>query len=226
MRAVASTAAAQRTAAVDLNPDISQTSRLSGLVTCVTALAKSFKFRQDRTLRHLLAVWIFGSSGYPFAPTDIRGASAVCVCSMRSISFREKDLNVQTWSKSRDAAFYFSTCAPLPLLPGTSIEKQSFEFEVWFRVLGRGDVRRRPELFIHQVYNHRVVAGKLPRLRLRTLTFRPNTATEAIDQFVAHRLWTFDGCGRDFRIGASVQVAHFLDTEVRVRIGQTNSVVG
>jgi hypothetical protein len=78
----------------------------------------------------------FGSSGYPFTPTDIRGASAVCVCSMRSISFRERDLNVQTWSKSRDAAFYFSPCAPLPLLPGTSIEKQSFEFEIWFRVFG------------------------------------------------------------------------------------------
>jgi len=32
----------------------------------------------------------------PFVPIDIRGASAMCVCSMRNISFRGRHLNVQT----------------------------------------------------------------------------------------------------------------------------------
>ena len=57
------------------------------------------------------------------------------------------------------------------------------------------------------------------------LALGSNTSTEAVDQFVSYRLWSLDGRGHDFWIGASVQVAHFLDAEIHVGIGQTNSVV-
>src|SRR5215831_10460431 len=51
------------------------------------------------------------SSPYPLAPMYIRGASAVCVCSMRSISFREKDLNVQTGvEEPRSCVLFFKGC--------------------------------------------------------------------------------------------------------------------
>jgi len=49
----------------------------------------------------------FGSLGHPFEPMDIRGASAVCVCSMRRIPFRENELNVQTWVEEPGDCFLF-----------------------------------------------------------------------------------------------------------------------
>ena len=81
-------------------------------------------------------------------------------------------------------------------------------------------------LFVRRVSHHAVAATRLAILGLMDLALRANTPTEAIEQFVAHCLWTFDGCGRDFRIAASVQVAHFFNTEVSVGIGQTDPVVG
>jgi len=57
------------------------------------------------------------------------------------------------------------------------------------------------------------------------LALGSNASTEAVDQFVSYRLWSLDGRGHDFWIGASVQVAHFFNAELHVRIGQTQSVV-
>src|ERR1017187_4933853 len=49
------------------------------LVTGVTALAKSFKFRQDRTLRHLLACWISAHRAIPLPRRPERTNTAACL---------------------------------------------------------------------------------------------------------------------------------------------------
>src|ERR1019366_5722955 len=58
----------------------------------------------------------------------------------------------------------------------------------------------------------------------RTLPFRADSAAEGIPEAIANRFRPFDGGRTDFRVGHRVDLADFLDWEVRVRIGKMDIV--